>query len=225
MKSSRTRTSIHLAVRLFRAQSLILIPLFLFSALFTINMEDFVRTLGPADDKLRMGLLIGSGLWELIEGALFFIILSLGIVKITPLKNKTLLREPFKEPFLGAFAAEYLRMLAQVLAWAILLLIPGFVRYAQLIFVPYITLFSSAYANDEVDALKFSHELTKKRFKLVFTVFLFATLAQVLVEFAPHLMTSLYTAPMRAAFLLLSFLISIWTYSFMFGLFQETLEA
>jgi hypothetical protein len=157
-------------------------------------------------------------------GALFFLILSAGVAKVRALGGKHLVKEPFAPGFFGSFAAEYLRMLAQVLLYAIFLILPAFWRYAQLMFVPYIAIFSSKYQKGEVDALQLSKELTGRHFKLVFGVFMGTTLLQLLFEFAPHFNAALHTIPMRAAFMSVSFLISIWTYSFMFGLFEETLE-
>jgi hypothetical protein len=225
MALEKSKSTMSLATSLARVQLAPLAILFLAGATLAITIEDTVRTLGPAQENLRWMLHLGLGLWELFEGAMFFLILSWGIPKVLNLRSKAFVKEPFQPGYLATFAAEYLRMLAQVLLWAILLLIPGFYLYAQLLFVPYVTLFSAAYEREEVDALALSKELTGKRFGLVFGVFLAVTATQVLVEFAPHLVPAFYTTPLRAAFLFLSFLISVWTYSFMFRLFQETLEA
>ncbi len=225
MAKARPQSSFSLAAQLIGAQGLKLAVLFAISATMAINIEDTIRTLTPEQENIRWGLHLTLGIWELLEGALFFLILSWGIVKVRDLgPTKGFLKDPFQRAYLPSFAAEYLRMLAQVLLWAILLLIPGFVRYAQLIFVPYIALFSEAYQRDDVDALEFSRELTRKRFSLIFAVLLGATALQLSVEFAPHLATSLYTVPIRAVFIGLSFLISIWTYSFMFRRFEDALE-
>lgn len=206
------------------AQAIPLLLLLAVNVALNIQVEDATLALGQSDETLRWMLQLSLGVWELIMGVIFFLVLSAGIPKVLPIGGKHLVKEPFASGHFGPFAAEYLRMLAQVLLYAIFLIIPAFWRYAQLMFVPYIALFSAAYRADDVDALAFSKELTGKRFKTVLGVFLGTTALQLLFEFAPHFNSALHTVPMRATFMSISFLISIWTYSFMFGLFEEALE-
>ncbi len=224
MSKARTSSSFTLVKQLIGAQAVPLLLLLIINIALNIQVEDATLALGPSDETMRWMLQLGLGVWELVMGVIFFLILSAGVVKAIPLQGKHLLSKPMQPGFFGSFIAEYLRMLAQVLLWAIALILPAFWRYAQLLFVPYIAIFSSAYQRDEVDALELSKELTRKRFKLVLGVFLGTTALQLLFEFAPHFNSGLHTVPMRAVFMSVSFLISIWTYSFMFGLFKEALE-
>jgi len=151
-------------------------------------------------------------------------VLSWAIPQVHPLKASSLEPYPFEQAYVGSFLAEYLRLLAQVLLWGLLLLIPGLVRYGQLMFVPYIALFSKAYRSDKVDAIEYSSRLTKKYLFTILGVFFLASVLQIGLEFMPHLVPGLYLWPVRLLLISTSLLIGIWTYSFMFVLFERAME-
>ncbi len=222
MKSITFQKSLKLATELLKNRAFSLLTLFAIGCFFTIAVEESVRALSTTQETERWVLQLSLGLWELFEGIMVLLILSWGIADL-PARAKGTLAKPFATPYLASFFAEYLRMLAQVLLWGILLIIPGFIRYCQLMFVPLIALFSQRYRDGEVDALEFSKALTKKYFLPIVSVFFGATALQIGIEFLPHLVTELFVIPWRASFMFLSFLISIWTYSFMFVLFEQAL--
>src|SRR5690606_19508288 len=126
-------------------------------------------------EGLRWMLQLSMGLWDLFEGVMVFLVLSWGIPKIRIPAPAGLATHPFEDTYVGSFLAEYLRLLAQVILWGLLLIIPGFVRYCRLIFVPYIALFSKLYREDKVDALEFSLRLSKKFFIQILGIFLLST--------------------------------------------------
>lgn len=81
---------------------------------------------------------------------------------------------------------ELMRSWGQILWGSIFLLIPGLIRYCQLIFVPWVVLFSRNYEIGKVDALKDSTKIFKKKWP---TVLLLLFVFQL---FLPLVMTGLF---------------------------------
>ncbi len=198
-----------------------LLFIFAFGCLISLQLEDLVRELGPTEDTARWVLQLSLGLTDLFEGILIFLVLSWGIPKVRDLSPLKFEKNPFAEPYLDSFFAEYLRMLATVLLFALMLLIPGLIAYCFLMFVPYIAIFSKPYRSDQVSALRYSYELTKKFFWRVFAVFIVTTALQLGLEFLPKLYEPLHNWPARVALMGVSSLIVFWTYSFMFITFEQ----
>lgn len=189
--------------------------------LISLQLEEALRGLGPTDDGSRWVMQLSMGLWDLLEGILVFLVLSWGVPKVHELSAAKFEKHPFQTPYLGSFLAEYMRMLAKVLMFGLLLLIPGFVAYCLFIFVPYIALFSKPYREDKVEALSYSKRLARPYLGRIMGVFILTTALQLACEFLPHMYASLYEWPARVAFMALSLLIGIWTYSFMFVTFER----
>lgn len=206
---------------LIRRQIKPLLFILLLGCVISLQLEDALRALGPTDDGSRWVMQLAMGLWDLSEGVLVFLILSWGLPHVHQFTAAGLERRPFQEAYVSSFLAEYLKMLARILLFGLLFLIPGVVMYCWLIFVPYIALFSKKYRADSVNALTYSRELTAKFFGRIFNVFLVTTVIQLALEFLPHMYTSLYVWPARFAFMATSLLIGIWTYSYIFLLFEK----
>jgi hypothetical protein len=217
------KASIELTKSLLSVKAGPLICLLGISLFININGEDIMQAATAQEESLRYSVQLLMGLWELIEGVLLILLLSQALPDVHRFKAKDMVPSPFKTAHLMSFFAEYLRMLAKILRWGILFLIPGFVRYAQLIFVPYIALFSKRYRNGEVDALQLSTSLVKGRLWTIMGILLGMIVLQAVVEFAPQLIESLHTVVFRAVFGAVGFLISVWAYSLMFVLFENFL--
>lgn len=78
---------------------------------------------------------------------------------------------------------ENLRAIGSVLTWSLLLVIPGFVRFFQLWWVPWVTLSSPSYQAGQIDALRASRLFFKFYAKrLLFLVLLFEMVLPLLLE-------------------------------------------
>jgi len=198
--------------------------LFILGQIIGVNLEDASASLPPTQENLNLALKLTLGLWDLAEGILLILILSWAVPQVHPLKSPKFLKEPFNRAYLGTFAAEYLRVLGRVLLWGILLLIPGFIRYTQLIFVAPIVFFSADYEADKVDALELSGKLARSNLKFLLGVLFLTTVTQMALELTPQMYAELHVLPIRLAFNLLSFLISIWSYSLILLMFEREME-
>lgn len=215
--------SVQFSFQLARQQLVPLAGLFFVMGFFGIQMEDALQ-LAASQKIQRWDIQVIMGLMDLLEGILLFLILSWGVPKIRTLKSANMLEAPFAQPYLGSFCAEYLRMLGQVLLYGLLLLIPGFVRYCQLVFVPMIALFSRPYREGNQDALQASFQFAKGRMMRIFIALAGTSLIGTGLEFAPQMVEELNTLPFRMAFTLGSDLISILAYSLIFLLFEQAME-
>ncbi len=216
--------SIRLSRSLLIEQRTPLFCLFALSCFLNITTQDAMQLMGAADDGQRWYVQLGAGLWDLLEGILLLLILSWGIPKVRQLTAATLLPKPFSEAYLGSFLAEYLRVLAQVLMWALLLLLPGFYRYCQLIFVPMIVLFSRAYRTGDVDALRLSERLAKGRLMRILLALGLTMFLQIGFDFLPELVPAFHSLALRVAFDGLSFLASVWAFALIFVMFEAAME-
>lgn len=212
------------SLELLRKQFWPLLILFAVSATLGINLEDSAAELRDRDENLRLTLHAIMAVWDFAEGILLILILSWGLPSVLPLQGPRFLAKPFDRKYLNSFFAEYLRVLGQTILWGLLLILPGFVMYALLTFVPFITLFSADYEAGQVDALELSLKLVKNCMTAVFVTLIGTTILQGLLEVGPSLVASLHTLPIRITALLLSLLISIWTYSLMVLLFKREIE-
>lgn len=216
------KNSLHLTWKLTRSHWSIYLLAGVYCALM-IYGEDQLTDPSAANDGLRWVWQLGLGLWDLISSVILFLLLSLVLPRVHRLSHHSFTPQPFNKPYLSTFLAEYLRMLAQVLLYVILFLIPGLIRYIRLIFVPYIVLFAKKYAADEVDALEFSKKLTVGRFWLIFAIVVVTMAAGAGIEVLPNAYSDLHVLSVRIAFDLIGFLISIWTYSVLFLVFERAM--
>lgn len=70
---------------------------------------------------------------------------------------------------------ESLRSWGQALFWSLLLIVPGLIRYLQLIFVPFVVLLDPQYQEGKVDALSRSAALVNRNFfKVLGFIFVFS---------------------------------------------------
>lgn len=220
------KESVQLTRQLIRSQWFPLLIIFGFDCALNISVEDAMQGLAATEETQRWVLQLILGLWDLAEGILLFLILSYGIPKVRQLNVKTMLAKPFDTPYLGSFLAEYLRMLAQILMWGLLLILPGFWRYMQLIFVPLVALFAREYRDEDADAMRLSERLARGRLvKYILPVVVVTMGLQTWFEFLPEMRPVLHVVPVRAAFDVLTSLISVWSYSLIFLLFEHALEA
>lgn len=75
---------------------------------------------------------------------------------------------------ISPLSIETLRSWGKSLMWAYLLIVPGFVRFISYLFVPFIVCFSRNYQDGKLDALQYSAQIFKKRWKsFLFLVVLF----------------------------------------------------
>ncbi len=97
------------------------------------------------------------------------------VSSVHPQKNS------FDSPFSSSFACalrEQMRATGSSLLWGMLFILPGFVRYFQLLFVPMVALAHPQYAQGEIDALTVSRKLVRTQWKkllglvIVFTIIL-----------------------------------------------------
>lgn len=198
-----------------------LVVLFGATTAFTIWAEDAMQLASQTHEQ-RWDLQIGMGVTDLISGVVLILLLSRGLAEIRQLRPP-LVTNPFAAPFLGSFIAEYLRMLAQILLYGMLLILPGIYRCCQLIFVPYIAIFSKRYREGDLDAIRASERLSKGQMLRIFAALSGTMALSAFFEFAPHLIDALEGAVFRAIFYLLADLTSIWGYALLFLLFESAI--
>jgi hypothetical protein len=102
------------------------------------------------------------------------------------------------------------------------LILPGFIRYVRLVFVPYIALFSKKYRADEADAVALSVRLSRGLFGRI----LFVLIAPLTIS---AIMGSIKAADDSSVVLNLlvltaGFLVSVWGYALIFEVFEEAME-
>jgi hypothetical protein len=207
-----------------REQIVPLLVLFAASSFLTITLEDALRTLSQADDSSRWVVQLGMGLWDLIEGILLILVLSWGIPKVRTLSGANMQKHPFATPYLGSFLAEYFRVLASVLLWGLLFILPGFFRYCRLILVPFVALFARPYREGEADALELAGRLARGRMMMFIVLMIVTSALQFGLEFLPQLRPELHLVSMRLVFNGLSYAISVWMFAFLFLHFERALE-
>lgn len=216
--------SFSLSKKLLKARLVPMLGLFIVGTFLNLYSENSLGSLGQYDESMKLYFQISLGLWEMVEGLFIFLLLTSAIPEVLNLKSETYLRDPLTKENISAFFAEYLRMMAQVLLWGLLLIIPGFIRYCRLVFVPYITLFSRSYVSGEVDALELSDKLTSKLLGTIITFMIVTSLIQITIEFTPHLVDFLQVLPIRILFFALGYALSTFCYSYIFLLFSKSIE-
>jgi hypothetical protein len=198
--------------------------LFAITTLLTYQVNEAMLELGPREENTRLVMQISLGLMDLVEGIVLFLILSHALPDVRHLKLPLFEPKPFKEPYLNSFMAEYLRLLGQTLLWALLLILPGLYRYCRLAFVPYIALFAKKYRNGEVDAAQLSLQLTAPRQPEMLLIILASGLSSGLIEYLPQMDPALQIFGLRIACSTAAFLIMVFSYSYLFVVFEESLQ-
>ncbi len=218
------RQSADLTIQLLKAQSLPLGLMFLISTFLNLQIEESIQASKATQPDARLDLQVFLAALDFVEGILLLLFLSYGIVKCRKLNNSGLSSQPFSTPYLQTFFAEYFRMLAQILLYGLLLLLPGFFRYAQLIFVPFVALFSELYRQDKVDALRASRLLTKGQMGRILTVLFFTVSLTLGLEFGPHLSEFAQAIPLRVLTQLLIYFIAVASFALIFILFEASID-
>lgn len=223
--SSWIKQSLNLSRQLIVQQVAPLACLVGLSCFINITAQDALQSIPLTQETERWLLQLGLGIWDLVEGILLLLVLSWGIPKVRTLAAATMLEKPFSTPYIGSFFAEFLRSLAQILLWGLLLILPGVYRYAQLIFVSWVTLFSKDYRAGKVDALRLSETLARGRLLKIFLALGITMLFEVLFDFLPEMVNGLHEYPYRILFFLCSSLVGVWGFSLIFLLFEEAMES
>lgn len=103
---------------------------------------------------------------------------------------------------------ENMRSWGSAMTWGLLLILPGFIRFFQLYFVPFIVMMDKDYAEGKIDALKSSHRKTNQVWlSLSVVVFIFDFLLPLITHGAFDEYRSLSKTPLPAVMLILSDLI------------------
>lgn len=107
---------------------------------------------------------IGLICWGLIEGLLLSLIIPVRMEE-TLQNNKSIASGLTFKELLKRYGlpltAESLRVLASVILWSLLLIIPGIFKQIRYFFVPFVVLFDSEYQASRRDALNRSNELVR----------------------------------------------------------------
>jgi hypothetical protein len=222
--SKRFKSSFSLCHQLWRVQLTPLLILMAIGSALGIEFEDYLNELSKTQETERWMVQLGMGIWDLLEGILLILVLSWGIPKVRVLTEAHFEKHPFAESYLGSFLAEYLRALANVLLFGLLLLLPGFYKYCRLIFVPYITLFAKPYRAGKMDALALSADLTRGRFLRLLGVLVATIAIQVALEFSPQMSEILHSLPFRILSDLINFYISVWLFAYLYLEFEDAME-
>ncbi|MBC7743229.1 MAG: hypothetical protein H7061_13605 [Bdellovibrionaceae bacterium] len=131
------------------------------------------------DDAIRAPEGLSNAIWYWgaisLLSTLFFPLLFNLISSQLLISNLGSVKTFFNEKFeLGC--VETLRAWGKCFLWTFVFIIPGIVAFTNYFMTPFIVLFSKKYAHGEVDALKYSTQLTKMffwRLQLWLTVFYF----------------------------------------------------
>ena len=132
-------------------------------------------SIGRENWSVLLPIFAGSAITELIMTNLWLIVVVITVRE--DLKDHSLVQafEAIVDYF-NATAIESVRAFASVLRWVPALLFPAFVRYIQLIFVPYIVVGIPAYREGKIDALACSRAISRGYFWLL-TISLVLTLS------------------------------------------------
>ena len=218
------KDSFHLTARLIAQQWVQLACLFVVGCMVNLTVADALQTLTPTEETQRWVMQLALGLWDMLEGILVLLVLSWGVPKVRPITAASMLEKPFATPYIGSFVAEFLRVLAQILMWGLLLILPGVYRYAQLIFVSWITLFSKEYRSGKIDALELSKRLVKGRMVRIFVVLTVTTALELLCDYIPEMAGGFHGYFSRITFAFLSMLVAVWGFSLIYLLFEKAME-
>lgn len=216
------KESFGFALRLIRQQAGPLFILFIISCALNLTIQDAMRDGPKLPQGQTIALYVALGIWSLIEGAWLILILSWAVPVVRPPTAAAVLKDPFSEPYVNNFIGEYFRMLAQILLYALLLLIPGFIRHMRLIFVPYVALFSKSYRADEVDALKLSEKLMSGKMARLFAVII----GFLVIGIPGSALLSINEDSLILSLIQFTstFFISIWGYALIFQMFETAME-
>jgi hypothetical protein len=127
------------------------------------------------------------GFISLLNGMLFPVFTTLLALAGLPLLSQESPQD-FVKKNLNQVMIEMMRAWGKVLQWSLLLILPGFWKYLEYIFVPYVVTLSPDYQNGKEDALKASARLFRRNWGKVIGVFFVFHL------FIPLIMASFFDA-------------------------------
>lgn len=168
--------------------------------------------------------IIGSmtlALWDLTSNMIVFALTTLIPVNPRLMEGQ---REILwdKEAFYS-LAAESLRVLGIVLLYSLLLIIPGFIQYVRLSFVPYLVFYSKEYRLGNINALERSKQLTKPILIPLLGLTVLIGALMIVLEMLPQIYTELHNPPLRFTFELMAFAVGIYGFSLSRILFHKSL--
>jgi hypothetical protein len=210
--------SFHLTGKLLKSEAFWLGIVFIISGAFGILSEDILKQSSTTSSNWQLQVLMA--VTEFVEAILVLLILARGVSQIRKFPTDTMIQNPFSPSDLKSFFSEYLRMLAQILFFTVLLIIPGLIRYVQLIFVPFVALFSREYRDGKWDAIEASKTLMQGQYARLVGILILGIGLGLAVEFAPHILDWNDYYAVRILSLGLSDLISVWMFAVVFLLFE-----
>lgn len=149
--------------------------LLLLLAIFFSSLEYWLTTQIQAEVSSLEGtsgwlwVLGGASLVVSLLAPLFSILLILAALKSTA-NPLWFFSQHFSQTLI-----EQVRAMGKILSWSLLLIIPGFIRFMDLLFVPFIVTMDSNYQSGRLDALKHSTRIFRSNwFKILNWVFLFS---------------------------------------------------
>lgn len=214
--------SFRLTAQLLKTEAFWLVTIFVASGVFAILSEDMMKDALPTNSNWQIQVLMA--LFDFIEAIVVLLVLARGVAKVRKFTSSRLIQNPFSPSDLKSFFSEYLRMLAQILFFTLLFLVPGLIRYVQLIFVPFVALFSREYRDGNWDAIEASKSLIQGQFGRMITVLMVGVGVGTAVEFAPHIFdwNDLYV--MRILSIVISDVISVWMFAIVFLAFEAKMQ-
>lgn len=229
--SSLLHDSVALSFELLRRRAVPLLVLMFLNVAFIFPIEDMAFSVGRSNEEMFMILHLTLATWGVLESVLIFLLFCYTIPEVRVLQAPMFLAEPFKEKYFASLAAESLRAMGFVLLWCLALILPGIYKYCRYIFVPFISIFSKEYRDNKADALKLSEELSAQPALVPIIVFFIATnVLSAGLEVAPHMkgaggvLELLSTISLRIVFLILSTVLSTWSFSFLYVMFEARMR-
>ncbi|MFP5519475.1 MAG: hypothetical protein ACLGGX_06200 [Bdellovibrionia bacterium] len=146
-----------------------------------ISASLFLEQLLARKIEAEVSSLSGAGIWLYLAGfmsilfSLVFPILQFWLCFLFLNQKFNLKTVIMDRAFLfQQFLIESLRSWGKVILYSLFLLLPGFWKYSQLIFVPFVVFFSKNYAQGKVDALSESRKrFSQHRIKILVLIVLF----------------------------------------------------
>lgn len=189
---------------------------FLWLSLFLL-VEIFNQILNSLLDGFeasQVGYFLASITWSAVD---FTLAVMLPPVLIALQKNERAQIGPHMKKYFDQACIESVRGTAKVLWFSYLLLIPGFIKMLQLVFVPYVVQFDTLYDAGKRDALKESAKLSKGHLGSIFVVFTACSILT-LVEGIKSSFT--WDSPFFALAFLLTLVVRLYTQIVWFSMYK-----
>lgn len=130
----------------------------------------------------------------------------------------------FLKKHMGPLCIEFMRVIAKIILWGLLFILPGLYKQIRYYFVPYVVLFLPEYQEDKVDALEVSEWLTKGHGWGIFILVLFLTSAELSLAHWKSTL-SLLESPFQLLLTVAVILIyDVFIFSWLYFLYRRLLE-